>query len=189
MKIGLDLDNTIVCYDKSLQVAAQERNLTPPTAEKDIRKWFKKSLPAKAWTELQGTIYGPLMYLANPFSYLELFLTYCLSKNHLLFIISHKTKTPSEGPPYDLHEYARQWLKNYSFLKDIPVFFEPTVEDKIQRIHSLRCSCFIDDLPLLLLHHTFCPNIKKILFDPHNTHPNDSFYAKISSWKEALSLV
>ena len=50
-----------------------------------------------------------------------------------LFIVSHKTKTPYEGPKYNLHNAASNWLeKNLFFEKsgiNIPrknVYFEVT---------------------------------------------------------------
>jgi hypothetical protein len=68
--IGLDLDNTIVCYDKSLHRLAVEGFGMPATvlAEKNaVRQYFRDQARERDWTTLQGIAYGLRMSLAKPF--------------------------------------------------------------------------------------------------------------------------
>ena len=71
-----------------------------------------------------------------------------------MVIVSHKTRTPYMGPPYDLHKAAWNWLDKYKFFSDVglkwersQVYFEETKHTKISRIKTLECSHYIDDLP------------------------------------------
>ena len=95
---------------------------------------------------------------------------------HSVSIVSHKTKHPYLGPPYNLHETARAWIKqylnknNFPLFTDNQIFFELTKEEKIWRIQEINCDLFIDDLPEILLSPLFPPQIKRILFDPKKNH-------------------
>jgi hypothetical protein len=108
-------------------------------------------------------------------------------------IISHKTSHPYRGPKYDLHAAGYKWLLAKGFLDEEKsgmssrhVYFELTKEEKIQRIVSLKCTHFIDDLPEILLADGIPGNIKKILFDPAGDFQNVSDIERKISWFEIL---
>ena len=56
MLIGLDFDNTIVCYDRLFHRLAVERELIPPalTLSKQAVRDFLDRVGGTVWTELQG---------------------------------------------------------------------------------------------------------------------------------------
>ena len=90
-----------------------------------------------------------------------------------MFIVSHKTKYPYNGPKYNLHESATRWLKKNNFFDPLglkfnrnDVFFEISKSNKIHRIHELKCTHFIDDLPEIL--DMIDSNCSKILYNPFN---------------------
>jgi hypothetical protein len=191
--IGIDFDNTIVCYDDVFYKAALERNLIPVSVlpnKTSVRDFFRASQREDEWTQLQGYIYGSRMDLAHPFPGIALFFAACQTHSIKISIISHKTKHPFLGPPYDLHAAALQWLSSQSFFTpQIDIYFELTLQDKLQRIAQARCDLFIDDLPELLNHPSFPSEVRKVLFDPINQHlPNES-WTTLSSWEQGLSIL
>jgi hypothetical protein len=189
MRIGVDLDNTIVCYDDVFYQAAQLQNLLPIFVGKtkgEIRDYLRSIGQEDRWTELQGFVYGARMDLARPFPGVENFFQ---SSSHLLCIISHRTRIPYKGPAYDLHASAQTWLQQYTTFRSIPVFFELSLARKLARIEEIKCDLFIDDLPELLSEPSFPPGVEKILFDPNNLFPSSKAYHKLSSWQEIVDFV
>ncbi len=194
MIIGVDFDNTIVCYDFVFHHSARERNLIPsevPPSKSTIRDFIRDAGREEEWTVLQGDIYGRGMLEAEPYPGVIEFLRDCHRLHLTSFIISHKTRHPYRGERYDLHKAAYAWLEKFhlessesdsSFVNG--TFFEPTIEAKLGRIHDLKCDYFIDDLPEFLCHGQFPADIQRILFDPHNVHPDDSRYNRFQSWKQ-----
>ena len=150
--IGIDFDNTIVCYDEIFHKVAFERGLIQselPKTKEDVRDYLRKCDKEDEWTKLQGYVYGMRMQEVKPFQGVIDFFKIASKHNIEIFIISHKTRTPYLGPKYDLHLSARNWLiKNNFFdrdsngLEEDQVFFELTKEDKLNRISSLNCSHF-----------------------------------------------
>ena len=195
MIIGVDLDNTIVSYDKLIYSAAFKKGLIPKdigSTKKEIRDYLRKIGKEDDWTELQGYIYGPGILEAKPFLGVLDFFKNCKKQDIKVYIISHKTKYPFLGEKYDLHEYAKKWIEKQGFhnqeirLPKDNVFLELTKEDKIKRIKELKCTHFIDDLPEFLAEPDF-PNIQKILFDPNNEHKNID-YKRARSWLDIKTL-
>ena len=70
MIIGLDFDNTIVCYDDVFYTAALEKHLITsesPLSKTEVRDTLRAAGKEQDWIELQGYVYGPGMKLAKPF--------------------------------------------------------------------------------------------------------------------------
>ncbi|MBI3508844.1 MAG: haloacid dehalogenase-like hydrolase [Chlamydiia bacterium] len=190
MTIGIDFDNTIVCYDDAFYQAARERELVPetiPHSKNGVRDYLRQQKQETSWTELQGYIYGQRMNLASAFPGVDRFLQLSQSKNTPIYVISHKTKHPFLGPAYDLHAAAMQWFQSQDFPWKPPAFFELTLEEKLQRIRTQKCAVFIDDLPEVLQHPQFPDNVRKILFDPHKVHHTELETA--SSWDEITQIL
>ncbi len=193
MHIGIDFDNTIVCYDDVFYKAAVEKKLLPPTvvaSKTQVRNFFRATKREAVWTELQGYVYGARMDLARPFSGVNEFFAYCQKHNHRVSIVSHKTKHPYLGPKYDLHTAAREWLEKQPFFHDkIDVFFELTLEEKLRRIEQTGCDLFIDDLPELLSEPHFPKKPQKVLFDPGNLYQETTQWQKLTSWDQMPSIL
>ncbi|HOX28883.1 MAG TPA: hypothetical protein PLQ76_07010 [bacterium] len=199
MVIGIDFDNTIVCYDDVFYSAAVERGLIPPEAgrgKSDVRNYLRAVGKEDAWTELQGVIYGPEMKRARPFPGVKDFMARCAVRNIEFFIISHRTRHPYIGPRHDLHSAARDWLRENGFsgrspdlLDDEHIFFELKAEEKIARIASAGCTHFIDDLPEFLDRDDFPDGVEKILFDPSNLYERTTNLKSIGSWAEMAETI
>ena len=100
------------------------------------------------------------------------------------------------GPPYQLHEYAKNWVKkvlNYSknqLFQGNEIFYEVTKQEKIRRIATLECDVFIDDLPEILSQPGYPQHTKKILFDPDSIHHcMGSEVVRASSWQDITKLL
>jgi hypothetical protein len=176
MRIGIDFDNTIACYDGVFYAAAVERGLIPvalPTDKTSVRNYLRTIGREDDWTELQGYVYGARMDLVDLYPGVASFIVAAQRAGNDVFIVSHKTRTPYRGPAYDLHQAAREFLTARG-LNDpklggiLPerVFFELTMAEKVARIASLDLDAFIDDLPEVLADTEFPRGCRAILFDP-----------------------
>jgi hypothetical protein len=183
MRIGIDFDNTIACYDGVFHAAALDRGLIPPDIGRDktsVRDYLNGTGRKDAFTELQGHVYGARMDLAAPYPGFADFVVRARGAGHELFIVSHKTPRPILGPPHDLHAAARAFLTARGLVGDaaaqvapVHVFFELTAAAKVARAAALRCDAFIDDLPEVLAMPGLPDDVRRILFDPDNRFAND----------------
>lgn len=187
--IGIDFDNTIVRYDEVFHQVARETGLIPdniPVKKEAVRDYLRSVGKEDDWTALQGLVYGARMHLARAFDGVMEFISRAIRSGHTIYIISHKTRYPFLGEKYDLHESARNWLKEQGFFQAVGMhedqaFFELTKEAKIQRIISQGCEIFIDDLPEILDHPLFPQKVRKFLFSESaaETYPN---FEILKSW-------
>ena len=178
MRIGIDFDNTIACYDGMFHQAALERGLIPPDLARDknsVRDHLNGSGRKDDFTELQGYVYGARMELVSPYPGFAEFIGAARKTGHDLFVVSHKTQHPILGPKHDMHAAARSFLAGRGLtgaqshqIDPENVFFELTKGEKVARAHDLACDVFIDDLPEILGLSGFPPHTRKILFDPEN---------------------
>jgi FMN phosphatase YigB (HAD superfamily) len=190
VRIGIDFDNTIVCYDRAFHAAAVERGLVPeaaPSRKQAIRDHLRETGQEPAWTELQGYIYGAGMALASPYPGALEFIERCVRDEIDLCIISHKTRTPYLGDAHDLHAAAYAWLESNGVFGRIGlprarVFFELTKDEKLARIAAQACTVFVDDLPELLCEPAFPKGVRRILFDPYGIQAVRPGFERIDSW-------
>lgn len=194
MIIGVDFDNTIVCYDALFHRAAVERALVPksvPATKNAVRDYLRRAGREDAWTALQGEVYGARLAEADPFPGALDFFRFCRSARISVRIVSHKTRRPFLGAEHDLHAAARAWLTQHGFfatddigLAEGDAFFELTKPEKIARIASSGCTAFIDDLPEILGDPAFPAGVARLLFDPTNAHELPPDTRRCRSWTE-----
>ncbi|CCD99871.1 hypothetical protein [Bradyrhizobium sp. STM 3809] len=195
MRIGIDFDNTIACYDGVFHAAALERGLIPADLGRDknsVRDHLNGSGRKDDFTELQGYVYGARMDLVSPYPGFAEFVTAAPAAGHDLFIVSHKTKHPILGPKHDMHAAARGFLTDRGLMGSADsqiapdrVFFELTKDEKVARAHALGCDVFVDDLPEILGMSGFPDGMRKVLFDPENQFAAKPVpYERRASWAE-----
>lgn len=195
MRIGIDFDNTIACYDGVFHAAALERGLIPTDLARgktSVRDHLNSRGRKDDFTELQGYVYGARMSLVSPYPGFAQFIAAARDAGHDLFIVSHKTKHPILGPPYDLHAAARGFLIDHGLIgpgadRIAPdqVYFELTKEQKVARADALACELFIDDLPEILSMSGFPDGMRKILFDPECRFDDTALqFERRASWAE-----
>jgi hypothetical protein len=193
--VGVDLDNTIICYDRAFHRAALDRGLidpaTPPT-----KTAVKNAVLAKAgnqqWTEMQGHVYGPGIEAATAYDGVTDFFRLRAAQGIPTFIVSHKTQFAAAGPRHDLREFATAWLKTSGLLDLLlpsakPVIFTSTRTEKLEAVHRLECVTLIDDLPEVFRDPAYPSATDFILFDPDNAHPDWTDTPRASTWSEINS--
>jgi hypothetical protein len=193
MILGIDFDNTIVCYDNAFYRCALGKGLIPRSlnpAKNEIRDYLRKNGQEEEWIELQGLVYGACMHEADPFPGVSGFFDTCNKLGITVYIISHKTRYPYCGTQYDLHKATYDWIADQHFFskgtstRPDNVFLELTKEEKSQRIIRQKCTHFIDDLPEFLSDTSFPPEVHRILFDPHHLHDDADVDTHIHSWND-----
>ena len=181
MHIGLDFDNTIACYDRSFIRAATGQVLLPPNwvgGKRALRDFLraKGEVGELEWQVLQGRVYGKLMPEAELKPGVGWFLLFCKARKIPVSIVSHKTEySPRDPARIPLRPAALQWMTAKGFfdsnvygLKEERVFFESTRRQKVERIESLGCTHFVDDLLEVFQEENFPRDVEKLLYDPED---------------------
>jgi hypothetical protein len=190
--IGIDLDNTLISYDRLFHRLALEQKLIAadlPVNKTAVRDFLRRQNQEPAWTALQGLAYGSRLREAEAFAGALDFLREGKRRGWPMHIVSHKTRHPIVGELVDLHEVARGIPSSpctdcASSQPRDHVWFEETKAAKIRRIRELHCGVFIDDLPELLLDPQFPREIRRILFAPQGSELNDQSIVVASTWAE-----
>jgi phosphoglycolate phosphatase-like HAD superfamily hydrolase len=191
MLLGIDLDNTLIRYDRAFCQAAADRGLVPAgqvQTKNGVRDRLRAAGMEPAWTALQGEVYGPRITEAELFEGALACLRWARESGFRLCIISHKTRHPIVGERHDLHLAARRWLAHAGLsgvagapVPEDDVLFAERKEDKIAAIAARGCDVFVDDLPEILRHPAFPRATRGVLFDPEQ-----AFAAwdglRLSSW-------
>jgi len=197
MILGIDFDNTIVCYDELFHKVALERGLLEDDVNKSkfsVREYLIGKDKEREWTALQGIVYGSRMSEATAFSGVLDVIASFKQRGFSTYIVSHKTRYPISGPMVDMHASARLWIENNlsisgeTIFSEDEIFFNETKEKKLGKIASLNCDVFIDDLPEILLSGKVPKKVSKILFDPANRHPHSLIYEKIQHWNDLINI-
>lgn len=192
MRLGLDFDNTLISYDQLFRCVALDNALIPadtPPQKNAVRDYLRQHGQEHEWTRLQGEVYGNRILEAEPYAGMKESLRK-LSKRHIsMSIVSHKTRTPYIGEPWDLHAAATSWLKDQGFFdatdlgwSEEQIFFELTKEAKVERILRLGCTHYVDDLPEIL--EMLPSSIERILFSPDPTMSGRIEWKIMRSWRE-----
>jgi hypothetical protein len=194
--IGVDFDNTLICYDDLMYTVALESGLIDTPVRKS-KKHIRDSIVMKPggeteWQKLQATVYGERIGEAVLFDGAEGFLSLCGQNAQRLYIVSHKSEYASmDRAGINLREAALGWMRLKGFfdrsfvgIGKEDVFFESTRKDKCERIRRLGCTHFIDDLEEVYFDGSFPEGVEKILFDPHGQCAPGKGIRNASSWKE-----
>ena len=204
LRIGLDFDNTIVCYDAAIAVLAEELFDLPPEVPRTklgVRDHLRATDRAPEWTSFQGALYGPGMAHAQPFEGAIETMQSLVRQGHQLTIVSHRSRRPYAGPPHDLHAAARRWVGRRLqsaglFLNDPAdpagegiVNFLETREAKVARLAELGCQVFVDDLPEVLEAPGFQEGTVGVLFAPGGEGSSAQGYHRIAAWRELPDLL
>jgi len=197
MRVGIDLDNTLICYDQAFPRVGKEEGLLPASFVGN-KAAVKRALLAERpdgylWESLQGLVYGRRIDAAMLFDGVAGFLEMCRDRAEIVAVVSHKTERAHHDPHLtDLRAAALQWMEDNRFfdvaglgLQRGNVYFEGTRDEKVRRIGALECDLFIDDLPDVLAHVEMPPDCRKILF---GCDPQDQF-EQYASWREVRNAV
>ena len=174
MILGIDFDNTLVCYDGLFHAAAVAGKLLPaeaPGGKRAVRERLIQLGREDDFTRLQGWVYGPGLKDARPYPDARECLRRLSQAGAGIKLISHKTRFPILGPAYDLRQAAWGWLEANGWLAGGPlapadVFFEDSLEEKAARVAKCGCTHFVDDLERFFRHPAFPTGTIKLWFRP-----------------------
>ena len=199
MIIGIDLDNTIICYDELFHCLALEKGLISrdfPKNKDEIRNFLRSVHQENTWTEMQGHAYGPRILEAKPFDGVFDFLEKTRDLGIQTHIISHKTKYPFLGPKVDLHEAAYSWLRANRFLDQdfiglelSQIHLQLTKDDKFAMIRECSCDYFIDDLQEFLLDPKFPDHVSRVLFSNTGFTQPEKILKVAKSWWDVGKII
>lgn len=196
MLVGLDFDNTVAGYDRVFTSVAESEGLVEPGSTRnksEVREALRKLDDGeREWMRLQGRVYGACMDEAEIIDGVGEFLHVCRKTAIPVCIVSHKTEFGHFDPDrVNLREAARNWMKKNRFFEgegfaidEGSVFFEPTRLDKIERIKSLGCTHFVDDLEEIFKEPTFPDTTKRYLFAPSTIPLPLGPFRSFNSWRD-----
>ena len=124
MRLGLDFDNTLISYDQLFYRVALDKGLISPEVPKQknaVRDFMRERGIEEEWTRIQGEVYGSRILEAAPYPDMLVTLTKLANKHIPMCIVSHKTKFPYLGEPWDLHAAARGWLQKKGQWAALPI--------------------------------------------------------------------
>jgi phosphoglycolate phosphatase-like HAD superfamily hydrolase len=194
LTIGIDFDNTLVCYNNSiLKLAEQNFSLTNClTSKVEIKSFIINKHGGSAWTKFQGELYGPGMQYAEPYENAVETISELTSIGAKVLILSHRTKYPYAGERYDLHKYAKAWirenlkLKEKNVLDETSAFFFENKAEKIKAIEDNACDFFLDDLVEIIGSKDFPVRTRGILFD---NEKKNIWSPSISNWNQLKTTI
>lgn len=198
MRIGLDFDNTIVCYDQAISLLAEELFELPPELPRTklaLRDFLRTAGREPEWTAFQGELYGPGMRHAQPFENAIETMLHLVTAGHELVIVSHRSRLPYAGEPHDLHAAARGWVAERLQCSGLfnegngSVNFLESRQEKVARIAELGCQAFLDDLPEVLADANLPASAVGILFDPTGEIEKQTYLLRITEWLQLPKLL
>jgi hypothetical protein len=193
LRIGIDLDNTLINYDRLFHKVSVERLLVPADfagTKRDIRDRIRLSPDGEIqWQLVQAHVYGPAIAGASAAEGSLDFIRSARRRGAEVTIVSHKTALANVGNrEVNLQDAAREWLRDNGFigidaLPESSLYFEDTRADKIARIVALRCTHFIDDLKEVFDDPTFPAGVERLLLGD-DTNSADTPYRRYASFRE-----
>jgi hypothetical protein len=177
LHIGLDLDNTIIDFDKAFGEVGAEIGLLPPDhglITKDAVKAFLRTPPhvEEDWMRLQGQVYGRHIGRARLYDGVAECVRAMRQRGVRISIVSHKTRHGHfDAARVGLWDAAQAWLEGQGFfsaegfgLDRADLHFSETRAGKIATITRIGCRAFVDDLAEVLCDPQFPPGTERIWF-------------------------
>ncbi len=180
MRIGIDLDNTIISYDGVFAEIAGRYGIDvtdPEGAKHRLRSRLQKRDGGELlWQEIQGQVYGPELFKARLFAGVYRCLWRLKRLGHSIEVVSHKTKFGhGDATRTPLRTVAEQFLRDQGLfvnrsesIIDKLIFLDSRSE-KIDYIAAGKFKFFIDDLPEVLDDAKIPAAVYKIGFSPHHS--------------------
>ncbi|SVA70966.1 uncharacterized protein METZ01_LOCUS123820, partial [marine metagenome] len=145
VRIGLDFDNTLVCYDAVFASESKKLGFMPLNwrgSKQDLKDELQRRADGeRLWQTLQGRVYGFGMEKAVLFPGVTPFLMRGRYRGDEIFIVSHKTEYGHfDSTKTPLREVSLAWMESKGFfeksrfgLSKENVFFEQTRSQKVER--------------------------------------------------------
>jgi hypothetical protein len=197
--IGLDLDNTIIDYERAFVPVAEEIGLIPGgtdlASKEQVKAALRDAAGEEAWMRLQGQIYGRYIERAAPYPGVTEFISAVVSQGARVVIVSHKTRFGHfDTARVDLHDATLGWLDRRGFftpggLDRADVHFEDTRNGKLARIAEIGCDVFVDDLPEVFHDPGFPKTAEKLWFAGDRPEGDGGGLKAYRNWRQLLDIV
>jgi hypothetical protein len=194
--IGIDLDNTVINYEKSIRELRKDYypriNLINNSKEQ-LKTNIIKTFGNQEWTNCQGLLYGKYIEFAELYDNCEKVISLLQKDGWEVQIISHKTETSINKPMIPLRLFAENWLienlstafQGKSKLQS-SIHFCDSIEEKIAKVLELKCMVFVDDLYGVL--DLLPKNLKRYWIFQNETAENKSIIP-VASWENLYRLI
>jgi hypothetical protein len=192
-RIGVDLDNTIISYDKAFQLAAVASGLVDKHCnlnKKALRDLIRERPDGEyEWQKLQGYVYSEGINEAVLFPGVYRFLWRCKERKIDIEIVSHKTEFGHfDIKKISLRDSATNFLINHGLLDNKnplikKVTYKSTKKEKIDYIKQNNFDYFIDDLEEIIFSEEL-EGQKGILFSRDNLSVKNSNNIIAQSWEK-----
>ena len=153
MKLGIDIDNTILDYSFSFVKHANiifGTSLPEESTKLQVQNHVVMNKGEPSWTQLQGVVYSQYPLEATVSEGFKDFLDFARSENVSVTFVSHKTKFPIDGPKVNLRQPVLDLLRKEGLLNAAlqgeDVIFCDSTEKKLEVIAVRDFDFFIDDL-------------------------------------------
>lgn len=196
MRVGIDLDNTIINYERAFANVAAALGLTHAEGfgKMQIRDWIRDLEQGEdQWQRVQAQVYGPAIGDAVPYDGVEAFFAAANARGVPLVIVSHKSEFAAAAPHgTNLRTAAQAWLEERGLVRNgVPaVFYESSRREKCERIADTGCTIFIDDLTEVFEDPAFPAGVERWLFVPSgdaaSPHADRVFRSWAAMREEAL---
>jgi hypothetical protein len=173
--IGIDFDNTIICYDDVFCNLAFNKGWIDKDiglSKNEIRDFIHEGdNGVEKWKFLQSMVYSNLISIAPPMPEVFKFIRICNAYNIPVYIVSHKTEYAEiDTNGGSLRKKALDWIRIHKVkygvhLPSDNIYFTDTREEKIKLIEKLKFNYFIDDLKEVLCHPFFPISVRKVLIN------------------------
>lgn len=190
MRIGIDLDNTIINYERAFERAAAGLGMfdVAGIGKTGVRDRIRLLDDGEMhWQRVQAHVYGPAIGTAEPYAGVAEFFAAARARGAQLAIVSHKSEFAAAAPDgTNLRDAATVWLAERGIVRagDPPVFFESTRAAKCERIASLELDVFIDDLTEVFFDAAYPRRVARWLFAPAGASAEEAAHADrvFASW-------
>jgi diaminopimelate decarboxylase len=144
------------------------------------------------WQKCQALLYGPRISEAKLIEGVPQFFELCRQHGMKVYVVSHKTEfSRFDNTGTNLRTAALAWMSSNAFfepnglgLTEGSVFFADSRQEKIDRICTLQCTDFVDDLEETFLEATFPPSTARILYEPGRESAAPAGVLLMRTWQE-----
>jgi hypothetical protein len=188
LRLGIDLDNTIIDYTRAFAEAAVAAGVAPQNGKMALRDGLRARMGGEnIWQRIQGLAYGPLIERAEPYPGVEAFFARARERGLALSVVSHKSEFAAAAPAGpNLRDCARAWLDARGIVRsgEPALYFESTRAAKCARIGALGLTHFIDDLVEVFEDPEFPRTCARWLFAPNELPPHAPAERVFRHWSE-----
>jgi len=192
LKIGFDLDNTIVDYSQAVREYSKKVDSCEARTVSELRKWFIQRNQEELWTQTQSWLYSEGLQFATITEGALKVLKTLSSSSSEFSILSHKTLFgPYKYGKKEFRKAMNEWLVN-SELWDLCIgkiqYFD-SLDAKVEGIRSGKFNFFVDDLRKVLEHSNFPSSTIPVLFSPESRESAAGSHSRIVSIPKLTSIL